>query len=229
MKTNNLPKPSAEVYKNLMALQEELNTSENVTPEISDNYFKILSEYNWSPEVTSENGKFGLKNWAGKQIVPNEFDAIPYTPNFLIADTANIIVNKAGKEGIIQASPEGYKWLLTPEFDFITNPHGFVGLCKDSKWGIMDLSSMNFLRNMDCDEVHTQGRILFMNNVVTFKKDNKYGILNHFGDITDTHFDEIAGEFEGCVQARIGDTWGYIKQDGSLTDDTDEAAFDYYQ
>jgi hypothetical protein len=45
------------------------------------------------------------------------------------------------------------------------------------------------------------------------------------GEHTEAIYDEVETEFDQAVKVRIGESWGYINEDGMITEDADEAYY----
>ena len=49
--------------------------------------------------------------------------------------------------------------------------------------------------------------------------------VDYIHDHTEAIFDEVETDFDGAVKVRIGESWGYINEDGMFTVDGDEACY----
>jgi hypothetical protein len=66
---------------------------------------------------------------------------------------------------------------------------------------------------------------LFMNGIGLYKKDGRWGILNDAGEYTEALFDEVEEDIEGPVKVKLGEQWGFVQEDGTLSEEEDDAYF----
>lgn len=183
----------------------------------------LINKFDWSTELTEENGKYGLKNCIGEQLVQNSFEDFKELTGTMLKKNQRVVAKSGGKWGIIVADGEG-SWILLPEFDFISFPNNEFAVRKGDKWGIMDLSTQTYIIPLEQDLVYTPAGFLYNNGVAFFEKDGKTGMLNTYGEKTEAIFDDIDYD-DGVIKVLYQGKWGYADEKGNFTEDPDENAF----
>jgi hypothetical protein len=141
-----------------------------------------------------------------------------------LGDKMVVIIDE--KEGVVKMDGENWSWLLKPEFDFITYPSSIIAVKKENFWGIINLMTGEYMVKPELDEVFLHGGgFPFVNGIGIFKKDNKYGVINDYGGITETIFDEISLDYEGLLSVRKDDLWGWVNENGQFELDEELATW----
>jgi hypothetical protein len=214
MNDNQLPKPSPEVYATF------INNGEFGNPDLV-----FLNSYDWSVEVFEKNGFYGLNSCIGELLLNPNFQDFPFIP-FYDMNIGNIIVVKFNdKYGIIELDGADGVWIIEPEYDYIGFPGGITSFIKNGKWGVMDVSTKEWILPLNCDFVYEHQGCIFINCIGKYEIGGKLGIILENGEITDAIFDEVDLFNEDYSKARIGDLWGYVDKDGQLVQDPKEAYF----
>ena len=195
-----------------------------VTDEENFDYLDFMNSIDWSPELFEENGKCGLKTALGEMILPPVYDdmSLPYEVN----KGDRIVALKDGKCGIVIADTKG-TWLIKPEFDYIGYPNTLTHVCKDGKWGVLNIATGEYLIPLECDKVFSEGGYLFVNGIGTFEKDGKIGVITQYGAFTQPIFDEVEFDDEAPVKVKFNGEWGYINEENQFTKDEEEACYFY--
>jgi hypothetical protein len=222
MSQNNLPRPDQKIYDELETIKNQLNN--DYSEEANDRFLEIMNNYNWSPELFEENGKYGLKNWDGSLLLPAQFDDFRMMSSALHNAGDRILAIIDGKEGIALMNGTDWAWVIKPDFDFISYPNSIVAVKKEALWGIYDTSSGEYLVNPDLDDIFIHGGgFLFVNGIGILRKGDKFGVINDNGDISQLDFDEVSIDFDGLLRVRQGDKWGYVNEAGTFEEDEELA------
>ena len=213
METNKLPRPSKLDY----ALIEIYNKN-------SDDYHNLYNAFDWSAEVYEENGNYGLKNCLGEILIKPHYQNFMLLSGFDIKMGSKVVTQINNKWGILIADGEGL-WMTEPDYDYIGYPNNITYLCKNGKWGVMNLNTREWILPLNCDSLSHENGFLFSNGIAFYELNGKHGILLINGEFTQPVFDEIDHEINYAVKVRIGNKWGYADKSGQLVDDIDEAYF----
>ena len=160
-----------------------------------------------------KNGKYGIIDLSGKELLPCEYDSI----SALEGVKNSLKISKEGKFGI--ANTEG-KVIVTVEYSDIQgmgtdNKEGFIVKSNDGKYGVVDFSNNNILETKYDEVAKIYGNGFYvvkqngnqllvdkdgievlksgfdeitailknMENGVIYKKNNKYGVMKTTGEI----------------------------------------------
>ena len=195
---------------------------QSLSPESSEFHY-LYNQFDWSTQTFQVNGKYGLKNCIGEQLVAPQYDDFMSLSGSDIALGRRVVAKKDGLWGVLIADGTG-KWLLEPEFDYIGYPNSITFVHKEGKYSVIDLSSMKWIVT-GCETLSFEQGILFVNSVAFYEINGKIGVILANGHHTDALYDEIDQEDNGTIKARIDDKWGFISQDGILVEDWDDAYF----
>ena len=197
---------------------------QSLSPESSE-FHDLYNQFDWSTQTFQVNGKYGLKNCIGEQLVAPHYDDFMSLSGSDIALGRRVVAKKDGLWGVLIANGTG-KWLLEPEFDYIGYPNSITFVHKEGKYSVIDLSSMKWIVT-GCETLSFEQGFLFVNEIALFEKDGKSGVILPSGEVTPAKFDEITIEDSGYAYAyaRIGDIWGYIDVNSNLVEDMDDAYF----
>ena len=213
-------------YEQIEALE---NIDENGNVWYEENVLKIM-----------QNGKYGLIDFNGKEILPAEYDEI-----ITLEGTENsILIKKDGKVGLVNDSGG-----LIAEVNYIeikrlgdTYKNGYITVSEDGKYGVISSTKMQILENQ-YDEISqtylgeyylvteagtqklidSQGNTLIENgfdeiksatsNGVIFVRDNLYGEMNTSGEITiEAKYQDLKEATNGVYIAKQDDKYGIIDQ-----------------
>ena len=161
-----------------------------------------------------KNGKYGVINLDGKEILPCEYDEITALEG--IKSTVKIV--KDGKYGI--ADNTG-KVLLGTQYAEVTNlgqdnKAGFIVKGEDGKYGIVDYSNTQVLE-AKYDEIYK----IHGNDFYVVKQDGKQVLIKKDGTVTLSEgFDEITAilkNVENGVIYKSSNQYGIMKTTGEVT------------
>lgn len=202
-KTKALNSKNEEIFKDYEQVEAFQNKDENNNLWYEANELKV-----------KKDGKYGVINLSGKELLSCEYDEIVALEGIKNA----LKISKDGKYGV--ADSEG-KIILKPEYADVTNlgkdsKSGFIVKNTDGKYGIVDFSSnlvletkydgitkvygndfyvvkqaeKQILVKKDGTEILTSGFdeitdiLKNAENGVIYKKDNKYGVMKTTGEVT---------------------------------------------
>jgi hypothetical protein len=186
-----------------------------------DEAFDLKHQFDWSSEVTENNGKYGLKNCLGVQVVPNNFEDFKLLDVQFLHEDSCVVSQYDGKWGLLKTDGSG-EWILPAEYDCISFPFNLIALQKGDKHGVMNLSTKEFVVPLEQDLVHTPGGFLFENGIAFFEKNGKTGILKDNGYKTEAIFDEVDFDSSEEVKVMFNGVWGYADENGEFTRDINE-------
>lgn len=226
MTVNNLkaPRPTPEIDQERKRIEEALRTQE-YSESLNDRFLNIMNNYDWSTELFSEKGKYGLKKWDGTLLLPAAFDNFRMMSSYDHQLGDRVVAMIGDKEGVAVMDGQNWRWMLEPEFDHVSYPNSLVGVKKGDKWGILDLRTGQYLVPPDCDVVYLNSGFLFCNGIGIYQKGDKYGVIDNSGTCTPVLFDEVSDDIEGKVRVRIGEQWGFINEEGQFEEDEELAYF----
>ena len=219
------PKPTKAIYDERINLQQQLNVEWN--DDLSDQHLNILNNYDWTTSVFQEGDKYGLKMWDDTILLPAIFDNFRTLTSEELHFGDKVVANLNGKEGVVLPKENGWRWLLNSEFDYITYPNDIVAVKKGEKWGIYCFNKTNYLIPIECEEITLHSGFLFMNGIGEFKKDGLWGIISDSGEYTEAIYSEVEEDIEGPVKVKLGEKWGYVKEDLTFSENEDDAYFWY--
>jgi len=136
---------------------------------------------------------------------------------------SRVVAQKDGKWGILKTDGSG-DWIIAPEYDFISFPNNNFAVQKGDKWGIMDLSTKEFIVPLEQDLVYVPGGGLFDNGIAFYEKEGKTGFMNEYGQRTEAIFDKIDFD-DSDVKVLFNGKWGYADGNGEFTLDQNESCF----
>jgi hypothetical protein len=223
MKISNNPKPNKSIFELRKSLEQKLNTEWN--EELAEQHLNILNDYNWSTEIFKEGDKYGLKMWDDTILLPAVFDNFMTLTSEELSFGDKVVANLNGKEGVVLPEESGWKWILEPEFDYISYPNDIVAVQKGELWGVYCFSQAKYLIPIACEIIPLHNGFLFMNGIGLYKKDGRWGILNDAGEYTEALFDEVEEDIEGPVKVKLGEQWGFVKESGIFGKEEDDAYF----
>lgn len=190
-----------------------------------DSIRRFLDTYGYDPEwICWKNGKAGLRGFDYVDGIPCLFDEILITFDGKERMENPIPVRKNGKCGLVR--PDGTATPVTPfKYDLLfrepqTNYVKYIAVM-DGKFGIVDITGKEVIPCFLDDIFVRQDPDGFL----PILKDGKWGILPEHNAYILPKFDELDIQSEDYLRARIGATWGWVTEEGELTDDKSEAEF----
>lgn len=215
MEKNQLPKPSPTQYATFKEKGVNLDLD-------------FLNAYDWSTELVAENGKYGLVNCIGEQLVSANFENFQMMSGHDMKIGDRVVAQLNGKWGIITLDGGEGVWVVEPAYDYIGYPNTITSFKKGDKWGVMNTDKKEWILPLVCDKIYGANGFLFVNGIGVYEIAGKSGLILENGEFTDAIYDEIDLVAAEYSKARIGDLWGYIAKDGQLVQDPDEAYFYEY-
>lgn len=212
MENNKLPKPSQAQYAKF--IEEGLNSD-----------LDFLNAYDWSTELVEQNGKYGLVNCIGEQLLTPNFENFQMMSGHDMKIGDRVVAQLNGKWGIVTLDGGAGTWVVEPEYDYIGYPNNITSFKKDNKWGVMNIATKEWILPLVCDKIYGSNGFLFVNGIGVYEIAGKSGLILENGEFTQAIYDEIDLVAEEFSKARIGELWGYIAKDGQLVQDPDEAYF----
>lgn len=225
----NIQKPKATVadFEKRGKLVEKIN--EKWSEELNSEYLEMMNSLDWDTEIIYDGDKCGLMNWRGEVLLPPVFENLA-----LSTGTAGkyiemyrgiwISARKDGKWGVVVADGTG-TWIVDPVYDHIGYPDGFTQVCRDGKWGVLEIPEGKYLIEPVCDSIGYSNGFLFCNGIGFYEKKGKYGVIGSWGGYTEAIFDAYEGAPEGAVKVMLGGEWGYVDEAGNFTTDSEEAYY----
>lgn len=216
-KTKALNSKNEEIFTQYEQIEAIANQNRNQNMWYEENAIRV-----------KKDGKYGMINLAGKQLVPCEYDEITAIENIKNA----IKVKKDGKIGVVDS--EG-KVILPTQYAEVTNlgkdnKEGFIVKAENGKYGVVDYSNQAVLEaKYDAIEnIHGNDRYVIkqagkqilvkkdgtevlnsgydeikeilknIDNGIIYTKSGKYGIMKTTGEVT------IPAEYEELKEAKTG-------------------------
>ena len=158
-----------------------------------------------------KNGKYGLINLVGKELLPCEYDQITALEGIKKA----IKVSKEGKFGVVDSDG---KVILKPEYVDVTNlgkdiKDGFIIKNDDGKFGIVNYSG-DVVLNATYESILK----IYGNNLYVVKKSGKQVLIKNDGtELLTNGFDEITAILknqENGIIIKDGSKYGVLKTTG---------------
>ncbi|MFW5663912.1 MAG: hypothetical protein ACOCYD_02635 [bacterium] len=209
MENQKLPRPTQADYDRILQLEDTNN--------YYDEYMELSDSFDWSAQTFEKNGKYGLKSAVGELLLPAEYDNFKTMGGDILRRGNRVTAQKNGKWGVALANGNETTWHLQPQYDYIGYPNYLTAVCKDGKWGIINMSTREYLIAPDCDMVHTDNGILFVNRLGLYEKNGKIGVVRMDGAFTEAIFEETDFEPEGPIKVMFNGEWGFINEQGSFT------------
>ncbi len=146
-----------------------------------------------------KNGKYGLVDYSGKELLAPEYDSIETLKNI----ENSILIGKNGLFGICDNSGNiviepKYKKIEKIEDDY---KNGYIVVDENDKYGIIGFDKSVIL---ECNYQEIKG--IYSNNFYAVKQDGKYVIINNQGDLI------LAGDFDDVID--INEQYLIVKKGG---------------
>ena len=181
-------------------------------------------EYGYDPRwIKRSNGRAGLKGFDGNETVPCLFDEILITFDGMERMESPIPVRKDGKCGLVR--PDGTGTPVTPfKYDLLfREPYSYFVkyiAVLDGKFGVVNIKGEEIVPCILDDIFERQDTDGFL----PVLKDGKWGICTDSETFIPPKFDQLDICSEDCLKARIGSRWGWVTENGDLTEDQRQAA-----
>ena len=195
-----------------------------------DNIRLFQQEYGYDPRWNKRiNGRAGLNGFDGNETVPCLFDEVLITYDGMERMEYPIPVRKDGKCGLVR--PDGTGTPVTPfKYDLLfreTYP-GYVPYTDyikyisvlDGKFGVVNIKGEEIVPCILDDIFERQDTDGFL----PVLKDGKWGICTDNETFIPPKFDQLDIRSEDYLMARIGSRWGWVTENGDLTEDQRQAA-----
>ena len=213
MENNNLPRPTQADYDRLLQLEDSKS--------YGDTHMELFNSFDWSAQIFEENGKYGLKSAVGEVLLPAAFEDFMIMSGDVLRKGSRVVTQQNRKWGVIIADGTG-SWMIMPEYDYIGYPNHLTPVCKDNKWGVLNIATGDYLIPLDCDMVHADRGLMFVNGIGSYEKDGKTGIIREDGAFTQAIFEDTDFDLEGPVKVMLNSDWGYINEQGNFTTNQDD-------
>ena len=191
-----------------------------------------------------KNGKYGLIDLNGKELLPAEYDEI----TVLDGIENSIIIKKGGKVGLVNDAGSMIVDVNYQEIKKIgdTYKDGYITINEQGKYGLVSATKKQILENQydeilqislkECYLVKENGKQKLINskgetiiengfdeikstttNGVIFTKNNLYGEMNTSGEITlETEYQDLKEAKDGIYIAKQNDKYGIIDNVGNV-------------
>ena len=185
----------------------------------------FLREYGYdSGWVVRKDGKAGLRGYDYNDGIPCEFDEILITFDGKERMERPIPVRKDGKCGLVM--PDGAATQVSPfKYDLLfREPYAEFGqyiAVLDGKYGVVNLLGEEVIPCVLDDIFERRDP----NGFLPILKDGKWGVYKDGGEYVLPKFDELAIVSEDYLRARIGSRWGWVTENGKLSNNRQHAAF----
>ena len=219
MEDEKRPKPDPETYRRFRELEKQM-----VPGEWDEEWVELYDAFDWSPELVKEGDKCGLKNSLGEVILPVEYDNLKLVDSAIVEKGDRIVAIKDGLWGVVIADGAG-SWMVEPEFDYIGYPNDVTNVKKGDYWGVLNITTGEYLIPLECDRVFENNGLIFINGIGYYQKEGKIGIITEDGDITAAIFDAVNPTPSGLVKVSFNGLWGYIDENDQFTENPEDAAY----
>lgn len=215
MDEKKLPRPAESDWEKYWDLIENGDT-------LSEEFRKLDNSFDWLPEMTGENGKYGIRLAYGEVIVPPVFDNLRMP--FFVRKGDLVSVEKDGKWGIIVADGKG-TWEVRPRFDHVYHPDSLALVREGDHYGIYDIEKKEYFIPPECDAFDVNPLDLaFTNGIAICEKDGKFGVAAYEGIYTGALFERVDTDPFGYITVKYQGAWGWLDEKGRFTANDEEAA-----
>jgi len=223
MGNEKLLKPTLANYQKRDAYNQ-MQSDGNHSDELVFEQLDFLNSIDWGGELFLDGELCGLKNALGEVMLAPVFENMKLLSQKDIKKDDWIVAMQNGKWGVVLADGIG-TWLVQPEYDTIGYPNNLTYVCKDGKWGVIELSTQELIIPLECDKIFADNGFMFINGIGYYEKDGKTGVITTSGIFTGAIFDEADGDPDGFVKVKFNGEWGFINEDNKFTTDEDEAYY----
>lgn len=212
----NLPRPTEAEYQKREALEKR---NENGW---DDDYLDIMNAYDWSTEIFGSGKNWGLKNALGKVILEPSYEDFQMLSHSELKAGDWVVAQKNEKWGVLKIDGPG-TWKVEPEYDYIGYPNNLTAVCRNNKWGILDISKNEFLIPLECESIYVENGFMFVNGVGFYEIKGKTGVITNDGRYSASLFEAIDCEPHELIKVKLNGQWGYLDENMNFTLDEDEA------
>jgi hypothetical protein len=223
MDCKKLPKPSPSDYER-RAEYDRMFEKGSVSDELNSEYLELMNSFDWGADLVHDGDKVGLRTALGEILVLPVYEDFQMLTMHELKKGSRVVASQNGKWGVLICDGAG-SWLIEPGFDYIGYPNNFTHVCKDGKWGVIDLSKKEYLIAPECEMVYGDSGFMFINRIGFYKKDGKYGVVGDWGAFTEPVFEDYDGEPDGSVRVKFNGEWGFVGEDNKFTSDDEEAYY----
>ena len=223
MEEKKLLRPTPADYEK-RAYYEEIISEQGMDSEVDDEYMEFLNRFEWGGELYMDGELCGLKNALGEVLLAPVFEDMKLLSQHDIEKGDRIVAQQNSKWGVVLADGVG-TWLVQPEYDTIGYPNSLTYVCKNGKWGVLNLATFEFLIPLECDKIYADNGFMFINGVGVYEKDDRKGIVSSSGEFTGAIFDDVDCEPDEHVKVLLNGEWGYINEGNEFTSDLEEAYY----
>lgn len=226
----------SQIYCNNMYIVEKNNKYELIkkSGETVLKDFDSIKSINDENIIVKKDGKYGIKNTSGKELVPAKYQDLEYTfSNYYIAkkdgkygiiDTANKQMLKFEYENIsyrdvatfFEAEKNGDSNTIVIDSDFKEKVKGYISEVNLEKgYFRIRVDGEYKYYNFKFEEKEAKD-ILTGNNLFLSKKDNKYGYVDKDGNVVvDYIYDDAREQNEyGFIAVKKDSLWGCLDKEG---------------
>lgn len=223
MEEKKLLRPTAADYEK-RAYYGKIISDEGMDSDVNMEYLEFLNQFDWGGELFMDGELCGLKNALGEVMLAPAFEDMKLMTQRDIKKGDRIVAQQNGKWGVVLADGVG-TWLVGPEYDTVGYPNDLTYVCKDCKWGVLNLTTLSFLIPVECDKIYADSGFMFTNGIGYYEKDGKTGVISASGEFTGAIFDEVDGDPDGFVKVKYNGEWGFINEENEFTTDEEEAYY----
>ena len=216
-----LPQPTGKEYQKLENY-EQRSWEGGLSEMEEEEYLDLLNSFDWSAEIFSKDGKYGIISAGGKLLVPaiyDEFICIMRHVEYLKI----VVAAKSGKYGLVRADGTGFE-ITGFTFDYMAPWLGSATAARTgNKWNYINGEGQKLLP-YDLDNIlFTFTDLTFENGISVFMKDGLWGVTDGY-DYSKPVFDELDDiEPDGLISGKRDGIKGYINILGEFTSDEDQA------
>jgi len=194
----------------------------------SDEHNDFLAAFDWATEVIEKDGKYGLRNALGEELVPPAFENFKALGRLEIKNGDRVVAQYNGKWGVLIADGKG-TWMVEPDYGYIGYPNDYAQVEKDGKWGVLNLPKNEFLIPPHCDNIYQMDGFMFINGIGSYEKDGKTGLVRVDGAYTEAIFEDVVLDTEETIMVKFQGEWGYLDENSKFTIDDDKIGWFFYE
>lgn len=216
------PKATAELAKEYDALRKKMKECRKAGNKVPDELYKRMYEmwdqYDWLNIVftDTETGKMGVKDVAGRILIPARYDEISCVASYTYAHTVAQAVKRDGKYGIVAADGSG-KELSDFRFDdanWEVNTNLYFAQWDGDKehYGFIDASG-----KVVCPNILTDFSEVDLNDIIFIESHGKQGVID-----ASTHlcvlpeYDDVESFVDDFIVFHKDGKEGYITNEGEF-------------
>jgi hypothetical protein len=195
---------------------EEMAKNGNLSWDDESDYLELMNAYDWSAEIFSENGRYGIKSATGVVLVPAEYDEF-ICPMRHVEVLKIVVAAKSGKYGMVRADGSGME-ITEFIYDYMAPWFGPVTAARiANQWNYITHEGI-MLMPFNADKiVFDISDITFQNGISVFMNDGLYGVTDGYGFSYPVFDDLYMIEPDQFVTGTRNGVKGYISQQGEFT------------